>query len=425
MSVIELDPALTDADWAQDFEFYDGNEATPANFDGGVLSMKFVWGGGIAAPTNQTFELTSPTGGLIAPAPHKVGVRMTAAMLDGKLGGEWQYELRVTMPGGAIAALVTGQIPIVSGLTDGGNGASVVAIGGVVTGGTVKVIRNGGAVRVVRYPSGPAGRSAKQVLIDAGILPANMTDAAFATWLTSNSDASAASAAAAHADRLLADADAAATAADRVQTGLDRAATAADATATAADRVQTGLDRVQTGLDRVATGADRTAVAADKVTVAADKVTTLGYRDAALGYRNDALAAVTNVIGAPIGLTAGAEVTAASYVLTADDNGKLIPFNNAGRVIVYVDAGLPANFVFGALKSGAGDVEIWQGAGGLVNAPNCYQRVTTQYAWELLRHFSDALNIVDHGEAALPALSIDRALFDQSAASGLALAFFA
>ena len=104
---------------------------------------------------------------------------------------------------------------------------------------------------------GPQGLSAKDLVIAAGLLPANATDAQFATWLA-NAQVAAVQAA---VQPMVDDAEGARNAAQAARTGAETAETNAAASAAAA------------AADADATEADRAAVAADKATVAADRQT--------------------------------------------------------------------------------------------------------------------------------------------------------
>ncbi|WP_368933473.1 hypothetical protein [Brevundimonas naejangsanensis] len=153
---------------------------------------------------------------------------------------------------------------------------------------------------------GPDGLSAKQIIINAGLLPPGATDAQFATWLADAQidkvqplvDAAAASATSAASDAGAA--QAAATAAGEARTGAEaaQAAVAGAADATAADRL--------------ATGADRTAVADDRAAVEAAAL-------AASGHANDAASAAGVSVAAKDLAEGAASAAAVSAAATADD----------------------------------------------------------------------------------------------------------
>ncbi|WP_295170118.1 hypothetical protein [uncultured Brevundimonas sp.] len=189
---------------------------------------------------------------------------------------------------------------------------------------------------------GPAGQSAKQIVIAAGLLPAGATDAQFATWLANSQkaavqplldDAKTArdQAVAAKAD---VEADAQAAAANALATNEDRAATAADAQATGADRLaiaaaaqaateaaqSTAADRQATGADAQATDADRQAAQsaaasadADAQATAADRAATAADAQATAEDRQSATAAAQSA-------EADAQATAADRQATGEDH---------------------------------------------------------------------------------------------------------
>ncbi|WP_295196617.1 hypothetical protein [uncultured Brevundimonas sp.] len=189
---------------------------------------------------------------------------------------------------------------------------------------------------------GPTGKSAKQIVIAAGLLPAGATDAQFATWLANSQkaavqplldDAKTArdQAVAAKAD---VEADAQAAAANAQATSEDRAATAADAQATGADRLAvaaaaqaateaaqaTAADREATGADAQATDADRQAAQsaaasadADAQATAADRAATAADAQATAEDRQAATAAAQSA-------EADAQATAADRQATGEDH---------------------------------------------------------------------------------------------------------
>lgn len=285
---------------------------------------------------------------------------------------------------------------------------------------TVRIVRAPSYVRLVRQ-GGASGKSALAVAIEQGAVAEGTTEAEFATWLSSSNAAAAASALAADGSADAAAADALATAADRVQTGLDRIQTGAEALATAADRVQTGLDRAATGQDRTATGVDLSAASAQRVLSETARAGSEAARDAAQAYATAAADAVSAALGIPLALSP-VVVSTGGYVLTAADHGKMLAFNGSGRVLVYVDAGLPADFTAGLLKVGTGDVEVRQGLGVVdLQAPGALLTITTRYAYAVLRRIDASLHVVHTAQATLPALGINRALLNQSAAGAIAV----
>lgn len=190
------------------------------------------------------------------------------------------------------------------------------------------------------------GPSAKAVVIAAGLLPADATDAQFATWLANSQIAAvqpyvddaeaardAAQAARTGAETAETNAETAATAAaaDADATGADRAATesARDATlaakdqaetaqaATAADRDATGADRTATAADRVATGEDRTAAHASAQSAAEDAAATAADR-VATGEDRAAAAASAQAASDDAAATAADRVATGQDVTAAD-----------------------------------------------------------------------------------------------------------
>ena len=202
---------------------------------------------------------------------------------------------------------------------------------------------------------GATGASAKQIVINAGLLPAGAADAAFATWLANAQIAAVQpSVDAAEAAALAAQGDAAATAADRSAVAVSRdaaassatasagSATAAAGSATAASVSASGASAsavdalaavanaeearddavaakgsaeaaaTATAADRLATDGDRTAVAADRAAAATAATT-------ATGAASTATDAATTASGAASTATAAAgTATAAAADADAD-----------------------------------------------------------------------------------------------------------
>lgn len=205
-------------------------------------------------------------------------------------------------------------------------------------------IRGLSTARVIRQ-AGASGRSALQVLIAEGVLPAGTSEAQFAAWLLEPHE----------------DAEDAATLAQA----------AADSASEAAASAQAAVD------------------------------------------------AMAGAYAIALNLTP-ASIPDRSYILSANDNGKLLTFTADESVLVYVDADLPAGCAAGICKAGAGDVQVVRGTTS-VQAPADKLVLTTRYAYAVVRRISADLHILHGAEATLsPDLVIDRALFDQVAASGLA-----
>lgn len=160
---------------------------------------------------------------------------------------------------------------------------------------------------------GPQGLSAKQIVINAGLLPPGATDAQFATWLADAQidkvqplvDAAEASATSAASDA--GTAQTAATAAGEARTGAEaaQAAVAGAADATAADRL--------------ATSADRAAVADDRAAVEAAALATAGHASDAASAAGASVAAKDLAEGAASAAGSSAAATADDALATAAD----------------------------------------------------------------------------------------------------------
>lgn len=160
---------------------------------------------------------------------------------------------------------------------------------------------------------GPQGLSAKQIVVNAGLLPEDATDADFATWLADAQIAKVqpfVDAAATSATSAASDAGAAQTAATAAGEARDEAEAARAAVAGAADA---------TAADRVATGADRAAVAEDRAAVEAAALATAGHANDAASSAGASVAAKDLAEGAASAAGASAAATADDALATAAD----------------------------------------------------------------------------------------------------------
>ncbi len=267
---------------------------------------------------------------------------------------------------------------------------------------------------------GPAGLSAKQIVIDAGDLPANATDEDFAEWLREDATEAAAAATAAAAA-----ANAAASAATTATTNANAAtAGALSATTTAVEAAQDAAG--------AADDAAAATVAALAVTAAAQAVV-----DAAATVVADAEdAAETAAEGVVAGLLEGlldqasvlgqgtVTVTDGYRVLVAGDDEKLIIADRATPIDIWAESDLAADFDVEVVKLGAGDVRFRAGDGAVIRAAGGFDTLGLQYGFARLRAVGAGVFVVQYGDEAAPA-PIGRALFDRPGASGHALSFFA
>jgi len=165
----------------------------------------------------------------------------------------------------------------------------------------------------VAVTEGPEGLSAKQIVINAGLLPEDATDADFATWLADAQIAKVqplVDAAATSATSAASDAGAAQTAATAAGEARDEAEAAQAAVAGAANA---------TAADRLATGADRAAVADDRAAVEAAALATAGHADNAAAAAGASVAAKDLAEGAASAAGASAAATADDALATAAD----------------------------------------------------------------------------------------------------------
>lgn len=149
-----LDPARTDADWADDLTFYRSAEADPEDWTGCQASLALVPRFG-----TSSFLLTSEVGGGLEILANGVGIRVAAAAMSDLVPETYDFELR-KLDGTAVETVLVGSVSIEQGLSKIVTGE--VATGPVETSGgygSVKVFRAPGGVRVVRSGgvAGPAG----------------------------------------------------------------------------------------------------------------------------------------------------------------------------------------------------------------------------------------------------------------------------
>lgn len=378
-----LPPILTDAKWEQTFELYGADEDDPLTIaDGSAFSLVLAPKGRRQPAAGLVYEVA---GASFAFAGNVATLSVAKAVVEDWEPGEYLVELRDVTTSANPDPLYVGQVWIARGLSHLASlGGGATWPGGASPG--VQIVRE--AVRVIRGEAAGSAASA------------------------------AASAEAAEADRL-------ATAADRVATGEDRVATGQDRTATGQDRAAVETIAAQVGnlADAVADAQQSAAGANASQLAAAESETNASLsEDAALSSEQAAENALATLLGSAINAggfldLTGEEVAATTYTVTDADNGKLLAFTAATRVIVYVD-NLTAGFRCGVMKAGLGDVEVWPGAAG-AEAPAALLTLTTRYQLAALRQIYGGLHVLQGGEAELPNLGINRFLFHHGEASGL------
>ena len=112
------------------------------------------------------------------------------------------------------------------------------------------------------------------------------------------------------------------------------------------------------------------------------------------------------------------EIAAQSHVLSAADDRKMLVFTSDERAICYVDA-LPPGFVCGVLMAGEAPVEIRPGLED-AGAPDGFLAVTTRFRFGVIRRLTATLAVFHGGDAELPEGVLDRTLFNDPDASGIA-----
>lgn len=204
-----LGPFLTDADWLQDFLFYDGAPGVPLSWAGCTGSIAFVRRG---LPASR-FLLSTEAGGLVLLA-NGVGIRLAAAEMAARVPGTYDFELRRHAPDGDVTALLLGSATIAAGLSAGtpaaGGGAVPGGSGGIVqvtltTGAIAATLVAGGGLTVAQAaaltltgyldaggaPTGAVPAHALRLALGAqgrlrdllDALPADQADAATLRWL--------------------------------------------------------------------------------------------------------------------------------------------------------------------------------------------------------------------------------------------------
>lgn len=177
-----LDTTQTDTDWELDLVLCQGDEAHIEDWTGSEVLVE-LWrqqGG-----QSTTLNLSSASGdGLLAPTAYvPVAFRVPAASMNTLLAGNVSGRVRRVFPNGATDLAATFTLHMVQGQTTPAGDPGGVS-GDHASGSTVKLIKQVGAVRLVRA-GGARGLSAKQIALDAGAqdLPPNATDEEYTTWL--------------------------------------------------------------------------------------------------------------------------------------------------------------------------------------------------------------------------------------------------
>lgn len=153
-----LGPFMTDADWLQDFLFYDGAPGVPLSWAECEGSIAFVRRG---LPSSRFLLSTEGEG--LALLTHGVGIRIAAEDMAARVPGTYDFELRRHEADGDVTALLLGAVTIAAGLSAGTPGAG----GGTVPGGS------GGIVQVTLS----AGSAAAATIVAGGGLTADQAAA--------------------------------------------------------------------------------------------------------------------------------------------------------------------------------------------------------------------------------------------------------
>lgn len=143
-----LGPFLTDADWVQDFLFYEGTLAQPQSWAGSAGSIACVRRG---LPASR-FLLSTDAGGLLA-LSNGVGIRVAAADMAQYVPGTYDFELRRHEGDGDVVALLLGSLTIAAGLSAGAPAAGGGAVPGG-SGGVVQIVTTTAAATAVVIPGG-------------------------------------------------------------------------------------------------------------------------------------------------------------------------------------------------------------------------------------------------------------------------------
>lgn len=150
-----LDPAFTDGDWIQDFQFCAGDPNTPeSGWDNASLALVKK---GLPA---ESVELTTEAdGGLLIVGPGRPGVRVSKAVMTAMVPGEYAFELRRRGNDGSFDVGLTGLVTIFRGLSDvvgGDPPAGPLNLTGA-SDGTIQTIVSEGLVTIIRSGIGPMG----------------------------------------------------------------------------------------------------------------------------------------------------------------------------------------------------------------------------------------------------------------------------
>ena len=187
---------------------------------------------------------------------------------------------------------------------------------------------------------------------------------------------------------------------------------AAEASATAA------AGSASTATAQAGTATDKAGEAVASAEAAADSAEAAAGSAAATQTALDALGVLYLAsVGLTLSLTEF-EVAYGSRVLSEADANKLLFFTNDQLAICYVDS-LPENFVCGVLMAGEAPVQVRPGL-ERAEAPGGLLAITQRYRFGVIRRLTSTLSVFHGGDAVLPSGGIDRALFDDPAASGLA-----
>jgi len=266
-------------------------------------------------------------------------------------------------------------------------------------------------------------------------LAAIATDAANDAALAATTAAGLANTATTAANTATSNTNAAITAANTATTNTN-AAIAAATTATGLANTATTAANTATSNTNAAITAANTATTNTNAAIAA-ATTAAGLATTATTAATAAAAEATASADAADLITAAAEAfldnvsgqeivtITAPRILSASDNGKLIAFNGASPGLLYADVGLPNSFQVEIMKAGTGSVFTIPGPGATIGAVADAKAITTRYVSAWLRQIADGSFVLTDGDSSSSAPSINRPLFNNSLASGLALAWFA
>lgn len=485
-----LDTVFTDGDWFLDVAFCIGDEATPegvTTFDHYLTLRRRPADRLATAPT--PIKLSTEDGTLLVTAPNLVGPRVRAPQLQTWEEGVYDFEQSWLRPDGVTEVVFVGSLRVQKGLSLGGSFASqpIPSTGPSYT--VVRSPSQARVVRSARGAAGWSGWTPVVAIDDAtappkrlmrvidwaggggvkptvgawvgvgglvtdpaqaadfgGVATANAiaaTQAAVAATATALAAADNANAKATLANDKAALADQKATLADQKATLADQKATLADQKASAAQVATDAANTATVGANTAAALANDKANLADgKATLADQKATAAqAAADAANTATGLANTAATNATTAATSAnaTVGAALAALSAVtgqvvseaavsriLSAADNTKLIACTSPGLNLIYVPAGLPANFRVEVMKAGGGPVYVLPvpGSGAAVNGPAGKTGLTTAYASELVRQITPNNFAVTNGDASAVPPALNLPAFNSALASGQALWWF-